>query len=162
MPRPAGTMVVAGVNMLWRTQGTNSTMQTDSRIMEIARARHPDVQAVYRFGSAGTDYERPDSDVDIGLLLPPVTAKRLSPSELMETQTELAVCLGKSVDLLNLRRVSTVMQKEVVMADRRIHTADAYAADEFEMHVLSLYQKLNEERREIIEQGLRSGRFYDI
>jgi PHD/YefM family antitoxin component YafN of YafNO toxin-antitoxin module len=48
------------------------------------------------------------------------------------------------------------------MADRRIYCADAYAADEFEMLTLSYYQKLNEERREILAEGLRSGRFYDI
>jgi len=66
------------------------------------------------------------------------------------------------VDLINLRRVSTVFQKEIVLAERRIFCADHYAADEFEMLVLSLYHKLNEERAELMAEGLSSGRFYDV
>ncbi|MEA3396520.1 MAG: nucleotidyltransferase domain-containing protein, partial [Chloroflexota bacterium] len=67
--------------------------------------------------------------------------------------------LKKKVDLINLRRVPTVLQKEVIAADRRIYHADEYAADEFEMLTLSYYQKLNEERAEIIEDALATGRF---
>jgi len=48
------------------------------------------------------------------------------------------------------------------MADRRIYTANAYAADEFEMLALSFYQKLNEERAEVLAEGLRSGSFYAV
>lgn len=65
------------------------------------------------------------------------------------------------MDLINLREVSTVFQKEIIAADRRIHTGNAYAADEFEMLVLSFYQKLSEERAGILAEGLRSGRFYN-
>ncbi|MDZ7620723.1 MAG: nucleotidyltransferase domain-containing protein, partial [Patescibacteria group bacterium] len=57
------------------------------------------------------------------------------------------------------RRVSTVLQKEVVMAERRIFCLDRYAAEEFEMLVLSFCQKLNEERAGILDEGLASGRF---
>lgn len=48
------------------------------------------------------------------------------------------------------------------MADRRIYCGDLYAADEFEMLVLSFYQKLNEERAEVLAEGLRSGRFHNV
>lgn len=46
------------------------------------------------------------------------------------------------------------------MADRRVYTGDEYAADEFEMLTLSFYQKLNQERAEVLVEGLQSGRFY--
>ncbi|MCD6344548.1 MAG: hypothetical protein J7M17_02930, partial [Anaerolineae bacterium] len=58
-----------------------------------------------------------------------------------------------------------VLQKEVIAADRRIYPAisewpaDEYAADEFEMLTLSYYQELNEERADIIEDALATGRF---
>ncbi|OIP17095.1 MAG: hypothetical protein AUK53_02660 [Betaproteobacteria bacterium CG2_30_59_46] len=131
-------------------------------IVAVIVPRHPGVQAIYLFGSYGTEDEWPDSDVDIALLLPPEMAKMLGVIDLIKTQTELSSLLHKSVDLLNLRRVSTVFQKEVVMADRRIYTADEYAAEEFEMLTLSFYQKLNEERAEVLSEGLRSGRFYNV
>jgi uncharacterized protein len=63
------------------------------------------------------------------------------------------------VDLINLRQVSTVLQKEVIAADRRIYLADEYAAAEFEMLTLSYYQKLNKERATIIRDALATGRF---
>lgn len=137
-------------------------MESGDTIVRIIQTHHPDVQAVYLFGSWGTEEEWPDSDVDIAMLLPPDKAKTLGALDLVKTQAELASLLHKPVDLLNLRQISTVFQKEVVMADRRIFTANEYAAEEFEMLTLSFYQKLNEERAEILSEGLRSGRFYDV
>ncbi len=119
--------------------------------------RHqPNVQAVYLFGSFGTVDERPESDVDLALLLPVGANSSLAASPLAE---ELAGWFGREVDVINLRTVNTVFQKEIVMAERRIYCVDQAVADEFELRVLSQYQKLNEERREIIEDGLAKGRF---
>jgi predicted nucleotidyltransferase len=121
---------------------------------------YPDTQAIYLFGSWGTEDEWPNSDVDMAVLLPPKKAKAVD----FWAWNDLAIRLGsiahKSVDLLNVRRVSTVFQKQVIMADRRIFCADEYAADEFEMLTLSFYQKLNQERAGVLAEGLRSGRFY--
>ncbi len=143
-------------------------VQSDSRATDSAAIiaalleAYPDVQAIYLFGSHGTEGEWPDSDIDIAILLPPQEAKTLGALELVKTQNTLSSLLRKPVDLLNLRRVSTVFQKEVVMADRRIYTADEYAAEEFEMLTLSYYQKLNEERAGVLAEGLRSGSFYNV
>ena len=130
-------------------------MKIESAISTIVR-HEPDVQAVYLFGSFGTGGERLGSDVDLALLLQPGRNGSLAASPLADA---LAETLGRDVDLVNLREVDTVFQKEIVMADRRIYCADATAADGFEMKVISDYQKLNEERREIIEDGLSKGRF---
>jgi hypothetical protein len=73
---------------------------------------------------------------------------------------DLETLLGKEVDLINLRRVPTVLQEEVVVADGRIYDGDWFAAEEFEMLTLSYYQKLNEERAEIVSSALSSGRFH--
>ncbi len=137
-------------------------MREEQNIIDIILKHHPQAQAIYLFGSYATEDAWPQSDVDIAVLLPPDRAKGLDLFDLITTQTELASALHKPVDLLNLRRVSTVFKKEVVMADRRIYTADEYAAEEFEMLVLSFYQKLNEERAGVLAEGLRSGRFYDV
>ena len=70
--------------------------------------------------------------------------------------------LNRPVDLINLRLVSTVFQKEVVCSERRIYCVDDYAADEFEMLALSYYQKLNEERRAILDEFWQSGKAYAV
>ncbi|TPW09689.1 MAG: hypothetical protein FD130_2439 [Halothiobacillaceae bacterium] len=125
-------------------------------------AAYPSTQAIYLFGSWGTTEEWPSSDVDIAVLLPPEQTKQVDVIGWNRLTQQLATLVHKEVDLLNLREVSTVFQKEVVMAERRILTVDEYAADEFEMLVLSYYQKLNEERAEIMTEGLASGRFYNV
>jgi len=122
-------------------------------------AHYPTTQAIYLFGSYGTPDEWPASDVDIAVLLPPQRAKAVGLLALSDLHFELERLLNKAVDLINLRQVPTVLQKEIVVAERRIYVADAYAADEFEMLTLSYYQKLNAERAEIVKDALATGRF---
>jgi hypothetical protein len=43
-----------------------------------------------------------------------------------------------------------------------LYCADQYPTDEFEMLALSSYQKLNEERREILDSILLTGRAYQV
>ncbi|WP_420645544.1 type VII toxin-antitoxin system MntA family adenylyltransferase antitoxin [Candidatus Leptofilum sp.] len=134
----------------------------NEQIVQTILTHYPHVQAVYLFGSYGTEDERPSSDVDIALLLLPEQAKAAGSLLLGELHLALAELLGKEVDLVNLRQVSTVFQKEIVMTGQQIFCADVYAADEFEMLTLSYYQKLNEERREILAAFKESGRAYDV
>jgi uncharacterized protein len=129
------------------------------KIIDAIVAAFPDAQAIYLFGSFGTENEWPSSDADIAILLPPKQAKEVRSLAMHPLNTELASLVRRDVDLINLRCVSTVFRKEIVMADRRIFTADVFAADEFDMLTLSFYQRLNEERSDIIREGLASGRF---
>jgi predicted nucleotidyltransferase len=131
------------------------------RITRIVLAHYPNVQGVYLFGSYLTEDEWPDSDVDIALLLPPLEAKQVRQLAMSDCAAELARSLGRDVDLLNARNVSTVFQKEIVTKGRLIYCRDRYAVEEFEMLTLSFYQKLNEERAGIIESALADGRFYN-
>ena len=120
----------------------------------IANARHgfPDVQAVYLFGSLGTEYEREDSDADIAVLLPPATAKAEGSLVMAGCRFDLERELGRTVDLVNLRLANTVFQMRVVEEGRLLFVADPFAAATFEMLTLSFYQKLQQERAAILEQ----------
>lgn len=131
-------------------------------ITQVVLAHYPNVQGIYLFGSFMTEDEWPDSDVDLALLLPPVEAKQARQLAVSDCALELARTLGKEVDLLNARTVSTVFRKEIVTKGRLLYCANRYAVDEFEMLTLSYYQKLNEERGEIIDSALADGRFYNI
>ncbi len=124
---------------------------------------HPDTQAIYLYGTWGTEDQRRGSDLDIAVLLPPTTARTVDHSAWLHLSVEVArAAKVEYADLINLRTASVILRKEIIAANRRIYCADEYAADEFEMLTLSYYQKLNEERREIVESGLSTGRFYDV
>ena len=132
-----------------------------NKLIAAVIKHYPDVQAIYLFGSYGTDDAWPDSDVDLAVLLPPEKSRAVGSLLMSDLRLELESLLKKDVDLINLRQVATVLQKEIIMADRRIFHADEYGADEFEMLTLSNYQKLHAERAEILEEVLASGRVYD-
>jgi len=137
-------------------------MSERDEIIQTVLKHHPYTQAIYLFGSYGTGDEWTDSDMDIALLLECKMAKKTGSLLMSDLRFELEALLEKEVDLINLRQVPTVLQKEVIAADRRIYQADEYAADEFDMLTISYYQKLNEERAEILEEILESGRIYNI
>ena len=70
--------------------------------------------------------------------------------------------VNRSVDLINLRLVSTVLQKQVIEYGKVLACQDQYALQEFEMLTLSFYQKLNEERKEILQSFWDTGRAYHV
>ena len=137
-------------------------MEDYNVIIKTVLKHYPEVQAVYLFGGYGTGDEWPESDVDIALLLPPEKAKAGGPLMMGDLRFELESLLDKEVDLINLRETSTVLQKEVILADRRIYTGDEYASDEFEMLTISYYLKLNEERAQIIAEAAAGGRLHKV
>lgn len=130
-------------------------MKIDSqKISEIILKYHPNCQAIYLFGSFASGQETKNSDVDIAVLLPHLEAKEIPSFAMSEVSSELSKMMNLDVDLLNLRTVSTVFQIQITNKGQLIFCADKYAKDEFEMMTLSFYQKLNEERKEILEDIL--------
>lgn len=134
----------------------------EATIITTVLRYYPSVQGIYLFGSYGTEQEWPDSDIDIALLLPPARAKQEKNLLMSQCRFDLEDIFQKDVDLLNARLVSTVCQREIIAGGRVIYNADPYAVDEFEMLVISYYQKLNEERRDILESFHRTGRAYAV
>jgi len=116
----------------------------------------PRVQAIYLFGSRALGTSHPGSDVDMAVLQP-VREPDLTPLGLYHLRGELEEKAGRRVDLVDLRRASTVLQVQV-LGGRRLVVRDPRAVEEFEMMVLSYYQALNHQRRELLEQARRTGR----
>ena len=110
----------------------------------------------YRFGSYGTKYERPDSDLDLAVY----AGTPLSAPVLWRMAQELAASIGRDVDLVDLASASTVMRAQVVHNGVRIYCADMLVCETFEDYVYSSYARLNEERRGILEDIQRRGNVY--
>ncbi len=135
-------------------------MSNAQAMIAMILAQYPRSQAVYLFGSYGTADERPQSDVDIAVLLPVEEAKQVDSWQWLELAQSVASAVGRDVaDLINLREVDLVLRKEIIFTGRRICTVDENMADQFEMLTTSLYQQLQQERKEIIEEAITSGRF---
>ncbi|HPH03810.1 MAG TPA: nucleotidyltransferase domain-containing protein [Spirochaetota bacterium] len=136
-------------------------MQTQ-QIIDTILGYYPDTQAIYLFGSYGTEYERPESDIDLGLLLPHETAVQLPTLALTPVWHALRKSMGREIDLINLRLVSTVFQNEILNTARIILDSNRNARMVFEMQTLSAYQKLSEERKHILESFFETKRAYNV
>ena len=130
-------------------------------ITQIVLRHYPLVQGIYRFGSYGTPNQRPDSDLDLALLLPPDLTRQAGALSMSPCRFDLEAAVARTVDLLNARQVSTVFQIQITCGDL-LYCGDRFAVDEFEMLTLSYYQKLNEERRGILEDFYKTGRAYPV
>ena len=134
----------------------------EQTLVANVREAFPEVQCIYLFGSHASGTQRPGSDVDLALLFQPSDHKDSRNLPMHPLHRRLHGLAGCNFDLVDLRQAPTVLQKEVVMLGRRIYCADETAADEFDVAVMSRYQKLNEERAGILEQFRTTGRAYDV
>jgi predicted nucleotidyltransferase len=117
----------------------------------------PEVVGIYLFGSLLTIYETEESDVDIALLFPVISKVSIHSPEFRDLHFELTKTLDRDIDLILLRQVDTVFQHEIIQSGRLLYTCDKYQVEEFEMLTMSYYQKLNDERAEILKEILESG-----
>jgi len=130
-----------------------------NQIVDLVLSEFPETQAIYLFGTYGTEYQRPDSDVDIALLLPYEQAINVKSFAMHPLHTTLEQLLHRNVDLINGQLAPTMLQKEIIAAERRIYCANEHAAIEFEVFVIRKYQELRMERADIIHDALETGRF---
>lgn len=125
----------------------------DQALIAAVRAVRPDVQAIYRFGSTLNGYARPDSDIDVALLLP----TPLGTDELLRIVVESAGKLGRDLDLMDLRAAGPVAHYQVLSTGHPIHIADRSATRAFELRALRDYRDYKVRRRPITEHYLRHG-----
>lgn len=127
-------------------------------ITKILFSFFPEIQAAYLFGSFGTEFERDDSDIDVAFLLPPKPINNDGQEVILACSSQLALTLGKPVDLINLRLVDTVLQRRILETGRLVLCADSNARQLFELITVSKYQKLQDERKIILDAIIKSNR----
>lgn len=118
----------------------------------------PGLQGAYLYGSRAQGYAGSDSDFDLGILWP--FGKSPTAVKLFEYANQLEGMLGASADLVDMRQTNTVMQFQILTTGQRILCQDEYACAEFEMVCYSMYQRLEEERKYIMQDILDRGSVY--
>lgn len=128
----------------------------DKALIEHVRKSVPSLIALYRFGSQAKGTALPDSDIDLAVLArdPIPNIRRF------EIAQELAAQLHRDVDLVDLRTASTVMRMQVLSTGTCLAGPDDPARREFEMYAYADYARLNEERREILNDVRKRGSVY--
>ena len=116
----------------------------------------PDLLVLYQFGSQAQGTARPDSDIDLAVL----ASTQIPGERLFHLAQELAVRLGRDVDLVDLRTTTTVMRAQIISTGRCLESHDDQARAEFELYAYSDYARLNEERRDILRDIKERGLIY--
>lgn len=92
---------------------------------------HPDIRAVYVFGSEAKGDQRVDSDLDLGVLF----RSRQPLAATLPLEQELEQTLGRKVDLVDVARAGAFLALDIVRGER-IFCRDPTEADRFELYVL--------------------------
>lgn len=124
-------------------------------ILKRVQDRLPDLLALYAFGSRIQGQANAESDLDLAVLVAGYT----DPLLLFDLAGELADVAGCTVDLLDLRAASTVMQYQIITTGVRWWQKDSQAAL-FETVILSEKTALDEARQTLIDDIQHRGSVY--
>lgn len=124
-------------------------------LVELLRSRLDGLLAVYAFGSRVQGTAGAQSDLDMAVLVQGYA----DPLVLWELAGEAADIAGCPVDLLDLRRASTVMQQQILMGGERWWAAGEQAGL-FECAMLSEKLELDRRRAALLRDIEREGQVY--
>ena len=109
----------------------------------------PRILALYLLGSAATDRLRPDSDVDLAVLVEP--GQVLGALERSRLANEASYSLKRDVDLGEVSSRNLVFAREAILTGKRLFARDAFRAETIETTLLGLYASFNEDRKELLD-----------
>ncbi|MBI2749456.1 MAG: nucleotidyltransferase domain-containing protein [Burkholderiales bacterium] len=133
----------------------NRLLAPHGPVVTAIRAQLPNAMAIYAFGSQVQGTAGSDSDLDLAVLV----AGYADPLALWDVAGTLADVVGCTVDLLDLRAASTVMQYQVITTGQRLWSV-GLAAGLFETFVLSEKTALDEARAPLIADIQRTGKIH--
>ena len=113
----------------------------------IKKLENIECDFIYIFGSYAKGEQNNDSDVDIAFY----SLIKHDSYDIFLLAQEISLQLGKEVDLIQINFSTTVFQKEVIENSILIYEKNKIQREKFENLVLKKYLKLNEERKEIID-----------
>ena len=110
------------------------------------------------FGSYAKGLSRQNSDIDIAFYSEDTV---LSSYDLFIIAQELAELLKIEVDLIDVRRASTVLKAQIFTTGKVIYADDELLLKKQQMTALKMYAELNEQRKEILNRIEESGCVYE-
>ena len=95
-----------------------------------------EIAAVYLFGSSGTEFEHPQSDIDLGV----VFTRLVTLQEELEIDAALSLHVGHDrIDLVNLNRASIALQFRALQEGLLVYEGDYFKHSDFIESVIKTY-----------------------
>ncbi len=112
------------------------------RCLQEYLATQPDVVAAYVFGSWAQGRPRPESDVDVAVLLKEDLDAEARLMRRLELGNALEELLNRKVDLVVLNDAPPLLQHQVLLHGKRVFERDRMARVEFEVRAGKVYADL--------------------
>ena len=110
-----------------------------------------DPKLIYIFGSMLKGRTRNNSDIDVAIL----ADREIDEYQLYMISQQLADVLRREVDLIDLRKATTVFKAEILKTGKLLYNSDNPGKMHFQLGVLQDYVFLNERRKEVIDKLTR-------
>lgn len=123
-----------------------SSEQLATRLEQLC----PTLSFAYLFGSQASGRQRADSDIDIAIF----TTEPLSAQARWQLTQQLAREWNREVDIVDLRRCSTVLRMQIV-TEGRVIIDKHRQTPAFDTTTISMYQHLQESRAGLIEDFVK-------
>ena len=148
--------------MSTRSAGRVPTLASTSRAVARCVSRHPEIQAAYIFGSVAQGRTRPDSDIDIAVLLdrPPAHARAVRYRLTLAGELGSAL-LRHDVQLVILNDAPPLMAHRVVSRGLMVFERSRAVRVRFQVETARRYADMvpaMERRVDRLKQDVREGR----
>lgn len=110
--------------------------------------KEPAILAVYLLGSALTGSMRPDSDIDLGLMIEP--GLKISSLLRANISGSLSYKMGRTVDLGEISTNNLVYAREALLKGKLIYTKNKYRTNLYRANLLGMYLQYNIDRQEVV------------
>ena len=117
------------------------------RVVEMS-GNEPDILAVYLLGSIQNGNSRPDSDIDLGIMLEP--GRKMSSLRRIELANKLSYELGRTVDMGEASSRNLVYTREALLKGHLLFQKDFNKTNLYRANLLGLYIQFNLDRQEVI------------
>ena len=110
--------------------------------------KEPDILAVYLLGSALYGSLRPDSDIDIGLMMKP--GHKLSSLLKANISCDLSFELKRTVDVGQISSNNLIYAREALLKGKLIYTKNEAETNLYRANLLGMYIQFNMDRQEVV------------
>ncbi len=118
--------------------------------------QHISPYLIILFGSAVKGELKKESDMDVAFL----SDKEMDEYELYMIAEEIANRIGRDVDIVDLKKASTVFRAQIIGTGKEIFNQNETSSAAFKMKAFKEYANLNEERQCILDKIKERGKIY--
>ena len=122
-------------------------MEVVEKAKKIIIQEIPKVLAIYLFGSYATGSQSERSDLDLAVFCD----EKLDKEKLFAISHKIAISINIEVDLIDLLDASTVFAFQIIHEGKIIYGVDEKKKNFFESKIDSMYLRLYDTRKDIIE-----------